>query len=89
VTAAADPVTVDARGMRCPWPVVRLARAMRAGASAVRLVADDPRAYPDAQILAGEMGWSAVEEGGALVIRALPRSGGPGAAVMSPCQPSG
>ncbi len=36
------PVVVDARGWRCPWPVVRLARALRDGAGVVDLLADDP-----------------------------------------------
>ena len=33
---------VDARGMRCPWPVVRLARALRETGAPVIIVADDP-----------------------------------------------
>ncbi len=41
---APPPVTVDARGWRCPWPVVRLARALREGAATVDLLADDPSA---------------------------------------------
>ena len=36
-------VTVDARGLRCPWPVLRLARAMRSTDSAT-IIADDPAA---------------------------------------------
>ena len=35
---------IDARGMRCPWPAIRLARALRDGASVVEITADDPRA---------------------------------------------
>ena len=36
--------TVDARGLRCPLPVLKLARAMRLEPDAVRfeLVSDDP-----------------------------------------------
>lgn len=35
---------IDARGMRCPWPAVRLARALRDGATEVEILADDPAA---------------------------------------------
>jgi tRNA 2-thiouridine synthesizing protein A len=51
------PVTVDARGMRCPWPALRLARAMR-GASAALLISDDPRAEGEAAVLAAAHGWA-------------------------------
>lgn len=37
-------VRIDARGMRCPWPAVRLARALRDGARRVEILADDPQA---------------------------------------------
>jgi len=37
-------VRIDARGMRCPWPAIRLARALRDGAHSVELLADDPQA---------------------------------------------
>ncbi|WP_279628722.1 sulfurtransferase TusA family protein [Sphingomonas faeni] len=37
-------VRIDARGMRCPWPAVRLARALRDGATRVEVIADDPQA---------------------------------------------
>jgi tRNA 2-thiouridine synthesizing protein A len=48
---------VDARGMRCPWPALRLARAMREGDEAV-IVADDPIAPREIAALAGERGWT-------------------------------
>ncbi|OQW42661.1 MAG: hypothetical protein A4S12_06635 [Proteobacteria bacterium SG_bin5] len=35
---------LDLRGMRCPWPALRLARALREGAEAVEIRADDPAA---------------------------------------------
>lgn len=35
---------IDARGMRCPWPAIRLAKALRDGATVVEIEADDPRA---------------------------------------------
>lgn len=37
-------IRIDARGMRCPWPAIRLARALRDGAAVVEIEADDPRA---------------------------------------------
>lgn len=53
---AAAVVTVDARGMRCPWPALRLARAMRT-ADAALLLTDDPRAEGEAAALAAVHGW--------------------------------
>ncbi len=50
-------VVVDARGMRCPWPALRLARAMR-GANEALLLADDPQAEREVAALAGEQGWT-------------------------------
>ena len=51
---------VDARGMRCPWPAVRLARAVRLGGLGVRvrIVADDPIAPQEIAALAAERGWA-------------------------------
>lgn len=37
-------IEIDARGMRCPWPAIRLARALRDGDDDVRIRADDPAA---------------------------------------------
>ncbi len=56
MTSDAAAVVVDARGMRCPWPALRLARAMRA-ASDVLLLADDPQAGREVAALAAEHGW--------------------------------
>src|SRR5688500_972405 len=41
-----DPIVVDARGMLCPWPALRLSRAAREaeGKARIRLLADDPAA---------------------------------------------
>ena len=50
-------LVVDARGMRCPWPALRLARAMRDAAD-VLLIADDPQAGREVAALADEHGWS-------------------------------
>lgn len=58
--------TVDARGMRCPWPALRLARAMRDGAS-VTLLADDPAAAGEVAALAAQHGWT---------VEPLPEDGG-------------
>ncbi|MDO9364329.1 MAG: sulfurtransferase TusA family protein [Sphingopyxis sp.] len=54
-------LVIDARGMRCPWPALRLARAMR-GASDILLIADDPQAGREVAALANEHGWT-VEDG--------------------------
>lgn len=50
-------LVVDARGMRCPWPALRLARAMR-DAPDVYLIADDPQAGREIAALAVEHGWA-------------------------------
>lgn len=56
-------LVVDARGMRCPWPALRLARAMR-DAPDVVLLADDPQAGREVAALAGEQGWQIIDESG-------------------------
>lgn len=53
----AAPRIVDARGMRCPWPAIRLARALREGGGAVLLLADDPAAGGEARAVAAAAGW--------------------------------
>ena len=35
---------IDARGLRCPWPAIRLARALREGHGIIEIDADDPAA---------------------------------------------
>lgn len=47
---------VDARGLRCPWPVLRLAKAMR-DADVVEIIADDPAAPAEIAALAEAQGW--------------------------------
>jgi tRNA 2-thiouridine synthesizing protein A len=44
-----NPIEVDARGLRCPLPVIRLARAARDAPAGTRIVvlADDPAARHD------------------------------------------
>jgi len=51
------PFEVNALGMRCPWPALRAARAMR-DHGAVRVIADDPIASRELESLAQECGWS-------------------------------
>lgn len=57
MAADAASVVVDARGMRCPWPALRLARAMREARN-VLLLADDPQAGREAAALAAQHGWT-------------------------------
>lgn len=67
-----EPRLVDARGMLCPWPVMRLARAARemGEAGTVRILADDPIAPKEIAALCAERGWSCqVEEDGVLRIQ--------------------
>jgi tRNA 2-thiouridine synthesizing protein A len=49
VQAGSDPITVDARGHRCPAPTLRLRRALERAREGqiVRLLADDPLAKID------------------------------------------
>lgn len=55
-------VIVDARGMRCPWPALRLARAMRSEDGVV-LLADDPQAEREIHALASAQGWLVENDG--------------------------
>ena len=50
---------VDARGMLCPWPVLRLGRAARdlGAAGTIRILADDPAAPRELALLCAERGW--------------------------------
>ncbi|MEM8696504.1 MAG: sulfurtransferase TusA family protein [Pseudomonadota bacterium] len=50
-------VDIDARGLRCPWPALRLARAMRETDRTV-IVADDPVAPGEIAALSAEHGWT-------------------------------
>lgn len=54
-----EPRLVDARGLKCPWPVLRAARVMRE-CDAIHLFADDPVALIDVPALAKANGWSLV-----------------------------
>ena len=52
----ATPLRIDARGLRCPWPALRLARALRSGAQRVEILADDPAAEREIGALASAHG---------------------------------
>ncbi|MBO9580531.1 MAG: sulfurtransferase TusA family protein [Sphingobium sp.] len=54
-----EPRLVDARGLKCPWPVLRAARAMRE-CDDILLLADDPVALIDVPALAKANGWALV-----------------------------
>jgi tRNA 2-thiouridine synthesizing protein A len=58
------PRLIDARGLLCPWPALRLARAARqmAGRGAVRLIADDPIAPAEIAKLCAERGWACARD---------------------------
>ncbi len=51
---------LDARGLRCPWPALRLARAMRQAAPGdeVVMTVDDPKTESEIAILSREHGWT-------------------------------
>ncbi len=54
-----NPRIVDARGMLCPWPAIRLSRAAReTGSGRLRILADDPAAPRELAALCAERGWS-------------------------------
>lgn len=53
-------IEIDARGMKCPWPVLRAARAMREAApdtNGVIIRADDPIAEAELRALAAQLNW--------------------------------
>jgi tRNA 2-thiouridine synthesizing protein A len=60
-----DVEVVDARGLRCPAPSLRLQRALRdaPAGTTVRLLADDPMARIDVPHLAAAKGWTILERG--------------------------
>jgi tRNA 2-thiouridine synthesizing protein A len=58
---------VDARGLKCPWPALRLAKEMRSAAR-VRIAADDPQVSSEFRMLATEQGWSIQELDGEYVV---------------------
>lgn len=65
--------SLDARGLRCPWPVLRLAAAMR-DAPDVTILVDDPAAPDEIGAVAAVNGWYvAVEQPGRLRVTQPPR----------------
>ena len=64
MSGAGEPRIVDARGMLCPWPALRLSRAARemGGEGRIRIFADDPIAPKELAALAAERGWSLVQD---------------------------
>jgi TusA-related sulfurtransferase len=48
--------TLDARGLRCPWPALRAAAGMRDSAD-LTILADDPAAPDEIEALARARGW--------------------------------
>ena len=55
---------VDARGLLCPWPALRLARAARemGDKGKIRILADDPIAPREHAQLCAERGWTIVSD---------------------------
>lgn len=59
---------VDARGLRCPLPVLRLRKEAARRGGRIELLTDDPGAEADVPAFVREMGWSLVgrdSDGGA------------------------
>ena len=65
---------VDARGMRCPWPALRLARAARAAlpGDTVTLIADDPNAAREVTALAAANAWDVAVSGDRITVTIAP-----------------
>ncbi len=57
--------------MKCPWPALRVARAMRSG-DAVTIEADDPIAPAELEALARQQGWTFAASGAQLFAIARP-----------------
>lgn len=60
VGSGAVVTTVDARGLRCPMPVLRLRRAAEglAAGTRIELLATDPAALTDVPAFCGERSWT-------------------------------
>lgn len=63
-TSGPEPLTVDARGHRCPVPTLRLRRALEGLTSgqALRLLADDPMARIDVPHFLRQTGHTLLEQ---------------------------
>ncbi len=55
-----ETLIVDARGLRCPWPVLRATKVLRE-AETVTIVADDPIAPTELAAFAKERGFNCTE----------------------------
>ena len=52
------PRLLDLRGLRCPWPALRVGRALREGETPLLAVADDPLAATEIAAVADARGWT-------------------------------
>ena len=68
---ATEVTRIDARGLRCPWPALRLARALRSEGGPIEILADDPTAEREIRALATARGAGieALEIDGAIAFR--------------------
>jgi len=58
-----QPLIVDARGLRCPLPVLRLRKLAEGHRGRVELLTDDPAAEADVPAFARERGWTVADRG--------------------------
>ena len=68
-------ISIDARGMRCPWPAIRLAKALREHpGQGIEILADDPAAERELTLLANASGavLTAIEKDGSRAFRVAP-----------------
>lgn len=68
-------IAIDARGMRCPWPAIRLAKALREHpGEAIEILADDPAAERELTQLARGAGATLdiTESAGSRIFRVAP-----------------
>jgi tRNA 2-thiouridine synthesizing protein A len=56
-------IRVDARGLRCPLPVLRLRKFAEGCHGRIELLTDDPAAEADVPAFARERGWRVIERG--------------------------
>ena len=54
-------IHVDARGLRCPLPVLRLRKMAEGRTGRIELLTDDPAAEADVPAFARERGWRVAE----------------------------
>ena len=59
---------LDLRGLRCPWPAIRVARALREGAAPLVVVADDPAAPGEIAAVAAAAGYATAPAAGMSII---------------------